>query len=68
VEFGKIGLQVEETNITVFVRDLKNSFNELAAEKELAYTFLSYFCQAFRDYYGVTPKEYAGMNKTIESG
>ncbi|MDR2764127.1 MAG: helix-turn-helix domain-containing protein [Tannerella sp.] len=39
VEFGKKKLQVEETNITVFVRDLKNSFNDLAAEKELAYTF-----------------------------
>ncbi|MDR1525738.1 MAG: helix-turn-helix domain-containing protein [Tannerella sp.] len=41
VEFGKKKLQVEETNITVFVRDLKNSFNDLAAEKDLAYTFLS---------------------------
>ena len=41
VEFGKKNLCVEETNITMFVRDLKNSFNNLAEEKNLMYTFSS---------------------------
>ena len=41
VEFGKKKLYVEETNITVFVRELKNSFNNLAEEQNLSYTFSS---------------------------
>lgn len=41
VEFGKKKLHVEETNITVFVRELKNSFNNLAEEKNLEYSFIS---------------------------
>jgi len=41
VEFGKKKLCTEEVNITIFVRDLKNSFNNLAEEKGLAYTFSS---------------------------
>lgn len=41
VEFGKKKLFTEETNITIFVRDLKNSFNNLAEEKNLTYTFTS---------------------------
>ena len=41
VEFGRKSLCVEETNITVFVRDLTNSFNNLAEEKNLTYTFIS---------------------------
>lgn len=41
VEFGKKSLCVEETNITIFVRDLTNSFNNLAEEKNLTYTFTS---------------------------
>lgn len=41
VEFGRKSLCVEETNITVFVRDLTNSFNNLAEEKNLTYTFSS---------------------------
>ena len=41
VEFGKKSLYVEETNITMFVRDLKSSFNNLAEEKNLTYTFSS---------------------------
>ncbi|MDR2968766.1 MAG: response regulator [Tannerellaceae bacterium] len=41
LEFGKKNLCVEKTDITVFVRDLTNSFNNLAEEKNLAYTFTS---------------------------
>lgn len=41
LEFGKKSLCVEETNITVLVRDLTSSFNNLAEEKNLSYTFTS---------------------------
>lgn len=41
VEFGKKKLHVEETNVTVFVRELKNSFNNLAEEKNIEFSFLS---------------------------
>ena len=41
IEFGKKKLNVEETNITIFVRELKNSFNNLAEEQNLSYTFSS---------------------------
>ena len=41
VEFEKKKLYVEETNITAFVRELKNSFNNLAEEQNLDYTFSS---------------------------
>lgn len=41
LEFGKKKLYVEETDITSFLRELKNSFNNLAEEKNLAYTFHS---------------------------
>lgn len=41
VEFGKKKLHIRETNITVFVRELKNSFNNLAEEKNIAFSFSS---------------------------
>ncbi len=41
LEFGKKTLRVEEVNITTFVRELKNSFNHLAEEKNLSFTFQS---------------------------
>ena len=41
LEFGKKKLAVEETNISTFVRELKNSFANLAEEKNLIYTFTS---------------------------
>ena len=41
VEFGKKKLYVEETNITVLVRELKKSFNNLAEEKNILYDFSS---------------------------
>jgi len=41
VEFGKKKLYMEDTNVTMFVRELKKSFNNLAEEKNLSYTFSS---------------------------
>ena len=41
IEFGKKKLNVEETNITIFIKELKNSFNNLAEEQNLSYTFSS---------------------------
>lgn len=39
LEFGKKRLHAEETEISSFLRELKNSFNNLAEEKNLVYTF-----------------------------
>lgn len=41
LEFGKKKLAVEETNISIFLKELKNSFANLAEEKNLLYTFTS---------------------------
>jgi len=41
LEFGKKKLYTEETNITEFIRELKKSFNNLAEEKGLEFTFSS---------------------------
>ena len=39
LEFGKKRLHTEKTEIISFLQELKNSFNNLAEEKNLAYTF-----------------------------
>lgn len=41
LEFGKKKLMVENTSINSFIRELKNSFNNLAEEKNITYSFTS---------------------------